>query len=146
MIEIKSAINLPAADKGTGSSDPFISCHINGKKAKTHFKTHHVEKNLNPIWTTDNTWGPFSAYDLDVFVIKVWDHDSLKDDIIGEIKIKGIEIGLGDISLPFGKSKKSDLFGGTLNIKVSKGENLKPPKKIKPPKVDVDVNIEGKER
>jgi len=52
LIEILSAVNLAAADKG-GTSDPFIRCHIKGKKLKTIFRTPHIDKNLNPAWTYD---------------------------------------------------------------------------------------------
>jgi len=146
LIEILSAAELPVADKGTGSSDPYISCHVKGKKAKTHFKTHHVEKNLNPIWTENNVWGPFNAYEQEFLIIKVWDHDALKDDCIGKIKIKSIEVGIGNISIPFGMVKEGVAFGGTLNLKVTKGHDLKPPKKVKAPKVggEINIDIEGK--
>jgi len=119
---------------------------VKGKKAKTHFKTHHIEKNLNPIWTENNVWGPFNAYEQEFLIIKAWDHDALKDDCIGKIKIKSIEVGIGNISIPFGMVKEGVAFGGTLNLKVTKGHDLKPPKKVKAPKVggEIEVDIGGK--
>jgi len=75
-------------------------------------------------------------------IIKAWDHDTLKDDCIGKIKIKSIEVGIGNISISFRMVKEGVTFGGTLNLKVTKGHNLKPPKKVKALKVRGKVNVD----
>jgi len=45
-------VNLVAANKN-GTSDPYISCHVKGKKAKTHFKTHHLGEGNVKVDTKD---------------------------------------------------------------------------------------------
>jgi len=63
-------------------------------------------------------------------------------------KSKSIEVGIGNISILFGMAKKNGVaFGGTLNLKVTKGHDLKPPKKVRAPKVRGEILIlEEKEK
>jgi len=56
-------------------------------------------------------------------------------------KSKSIEVGIGNISILFGMAKKGVAFGGTLNLKVTKGYDLKPPKKVRAPKVRGEILI-----
>jgi len=84
---------------------------------------------LNPIWTENNVWRPFNVYEQEFLIIKAWNHDALKDDCIGKIKIKSIEVSIGNIFIPFGMVKEEVAFGGTLNLKVTKEHDLKLPKK-----------------
>jgi len=78
LVEIVSACNLPAADKRSKKSDPYVRI-LDGNKVL--HKTRHITKTLNPVWTLSQ--GCFFLYragveeyfetgDL-VFEVRDWD-------------------------------------------------------------------------
>jgi hypothetical protein len=78
-LHIISAVNLPAMDSFSHSSDPYVKALIGNRAEKTRF----IKKQLNPFW---NEEFKFEDIPLDSkFVLKVKDHDIIgKSKPIGE--------------------------------------------------------------
>jgi len=86
-ITVLAARNLKAADRG-GSSDPYVKVLRNKKLI---YKTKHIHKNLNPIWTGERTSyriGPHDTANTMMVTFFVKDHNVI-----------GSSVDLGDAEL-----------------------------------------------
>ncbi|WWC67738.1 uncharacterized protein I206_101650 [Kwoniella pini CBS 10737] len=94
-ITFHSATNLPIADFGDGSADPFILAQIKTSHKGRHphdpylrFRTKTIQKNVEPIW--ESNWIidgiPSDGFDLSC---RIYDEDpSDHDDRLGKVEIQ----------------------------------------------------------
>ena len=86
-LTIVSARGLRDADwiPGSGKSDPYCVCEIAGKPKVPKVQTKVINNNLNPVWEHDAEVSGFEQGDTLVF--KVYDKDTLKSDLLGELHL-----------------------------------------------------------
>jgi hypothetical protein len=86
LLKICSARGLRAADfslVGSGASDPFATCYIDGKP-DSYLKTRHIEKTLNPVW--DEEYEIEDSCRGDDLHFEVFDHDKVgSNDLLGRV-------------------------------------------------------------
>eukprot|EP01028_Stygiella_incarcerata_P005846 TRINITY_DN2420_c0_g1_i1.p1 TRINITY_DN2420_c0_g1~~TRINITY_DN2420_c0_g1_i1.p1 ORF type:complete len:511 (+),score=145.54 TRINITY_DN2420_c0_g1_i1:104-1534(+) len=91
-VEVLNALELPIADIGTRSSDPYVVVRFEGRE----FKTRVIFADLNPVWNEKTRFeveNPFS-----VVKFEVWDYDKLShDDFLGQVSISLEEITPNDV-------------------------------------------------
>ena len=104
-VEIKDMAKLPASDVG-GLSDPYFIAQYGDQK----YKSRIIDKNLNPIFYDEFK---FRIKNLEEkLIIKVFDKDITKDDLLGTVEI--------DLtSEPFGHVVNNEYFmnKGSINMK-----------------------------
>jgi Ca2+-dependent lipid-binding protein len=75
---------LKAADVG-GTSDPLVVLSLKGLLKKKH-RTATISNTVNPIWNEEFVLEPHHP-EKDVLVIKVYDKDVVKNDLLGMVRI-----------------------------------------------------------
>eukprot|EP00455_Lapot_gusevi_P051406 TRINITY_DN7650_c0_g1_i2.p1 TRINITY_DN7650_c0_g1~~TRINITY_DN7650_c0_g1_i2.p1 ORF type:complete len:636 (-),score=195.09 TRINITY_DN7650_c0_g1_i2:4-1911(-) len=84
-VQVVEAKNLEAKDV-TGTSDPYCTLKV-GKNGIQKHKTKTILKTKNPVWNEPFTFG-VSAEDLKHdLVIKIYDEDRFRDELIGRVLI-----------------------------------------------------------
>lgn len=87
-VTIISARGLRNADwlPGTGKSDPYCTCEVQGKLALQKIKTKVINDNLNPAWDHE---GEIQGYSVgDDLVFNVFDHDFAgSDGLLGTVTV-----------------------------------------------------------
>ena len=90
VINVIGAKNLKAADIG-GKSDPFCTLQLSDADIKVILKTKTIDKNLNPIWDSQDHCFDISLlkerFEALALYIKVYDYDTIGDDLIGQYQV-----------------------------------------------------------